>query len=354
MKTPISPSLMRPLQVVLVVGAFTTSALPARAQLGPELYGVTHYYGSLNLTTARGSGLGAASATMRGIDSPNPAAAAYNDGVDASLRFGRTRFDGGTRFDSNLGAVSIPLGKKDGLKIEYTTVRSPERSSFATAVFPGSTQRFREENLGLFYGRQITERLALGVAAAPVLSTHHRLNNTVAPDIDIRFDSKPITNKLKRLGGRIGADYTFAPWGRASLYYDNYWERVTMTVPAALAPAGLTTQQADFHDVGLTSGLELTPLPHLTLLAQRQRISVTGGSFRTIVHNTSLGAEYEVARGIALRVGRNSGNSTYGLGVSRGRLDLQVARINNLAIRQLKPLFGDGNRFTVAELGYRF
>lgn len=338
----------------LTLGVVIFGIRPVQAQLGPELYGVTHYYGSLNLTTARGHGLGAASATMRGVDSPNPAQAAYHDGVDANLRFARIRFESGTRFDSSLGAVSIPLGKKDGLKLTYAKVHSPERSSFAAAVFPASRQRFSEENMGIYYGRQINEKLAVGVAAAPILTTHHRLSDTVAPGIDIRFDSKPITNRLNRLGGRVGADYQFASWGRAGVYYDNYWERVTMTVPDALAPGGLTTQRADFHDVGLTGGVELKPLPQLTFVAQRQRLSVTGGSFRTVNRNTSVGAEYEVGRGIALRTGRNSGSSTYGLGVTRGRFDLQVARAKNLANRELRPVFGNGNTFTTAELGYSF
>lgn len=157
-------------------------------------------------------------------------------GVD--IRSGRTTFDKGTRFDSTFASIAVPMGKQDGLQILYGNVSSSQQSSFVSAVFPGSTQKFHEESLSIFYGRRVTDKLSLGIAVAPILSTHHRLNNLGAPDVGIDFDSTPITDKLSRLGGRFGADYQFASWGHASVSYDNFWERSKMTVSPALAPAG--------------------------------------------------------------------------------------------------------------------
>ena len=341
-------------RLLLAVSALCAGALPAHAQLGPELFGITHFFGGPDVTTVRGYGMGGAAATMGGVNSPNPAHAAYLDSYEASVRYGRTSFASGTRFDATFVAASVPLGKKDGLKFIYGDVRSPESASFASVVFPGSTQKFHEVSAGAFYGRQVTEKLSLGIGLAPLLLTNHRLKNVGAPGVDIEIEGKPLANSLKRLGGRFGADYKFAPWGRASVFYDNYWERAKIKVPTALAPTGLKSQSGDFHEVNLTAGVQIQPLRHLTLVAERQRITASSQTFNSKVHNTLLGAEYEVRPGVALRVGSNDGHSTFGLGLTRGQFNLQIARVKNYADDELRPIFGSGNKLTCVELGYTF
>ena len=286
--------------------------------------------------------------------SVNPAQMADANAYQADVRHARTSFDSSTRFDATFASVAIPLGRKDGLQILYGNVRSPQQASFVDAVFPGSTQKFREESLTAFYGRRVTDKLSLGIAIAPILSTNHRLDDLGAPGVGIDFAGKPITDRLKRLGGRFGADYQFASWGHASVSYDNFWERSKMTVSPVLAPAGLVNQSADFHDTALIGGVEVHPTRHLAIVVEHERAAIKGSTFGLTAHNTYLGAEWQVRRELALRLGSNNGDATYGMGFERGRFNLQAAYVNNLASKQVGPIFGKGNHLTMVEAGYEF
>lgn len=324
----------------------------AHAQLGPQLYSLSHAFAAT--ATLRGYGMGGAVATISGPTSLNPAHMAATDAYEFNLRSGRTEFVSGTRFDSTFASIAVPLGKKDGLQILYTNVRTPTQPSFTSALFPGSTQRFREESLGIFYGHRITDKLSLGIAGAPLLKEHHHLDNLGAPGVGIDFDANPVLDRSNHLGGRFGADYKFASWGHASVIYDNFWERATMTVSPALAPAGIKTRRAEFHEATLISGVEVHPVRNVSLVIERESATLSGHAFSATARNTRLGAEWEVRPGVAVRIGSRNGEPTYGAGYTRGRFNLQVARVNNLAGKQLAPVFGPGNHLTVIGLGYKF
>ena len=337
--TPMKPQTL--LIAPAVCALLFSLATRAQAQLGPELYSLSHAFGAT--TTLRGYAMGGASATMSGPTSINPAQMAATNELEAEVRYGQTRFNGGTRFDATFVSVAVPLGKKDGLQILYNDGHSPRQSSFVSAVFPGSTQQFHEETLGFFYGRRLNDKLSLGIAGAPILRTNHRLDNLGAPGVAVDFGSKPELDHLNHASGRFGLDYQFSPRVRASAYYDNYWERATRKASPLLAPAGLVSRNEDFHETLLVGGIEVRATPRLSLVAERARASLSSSTFGTTVHTTRVGAEWEATRGLFLRVGRQNNENTYGAGYERGRFSVNAARVNNGADKQLGPLFGKGN-----------
>ncbi|MBV9468969.1 MAG: hypothetical protein JOZ57_06950 [Abitibacteriaceae bacterium] len=338
--------------VCAVVGLWPVAT--AQAQLGPQVYALSHFFGATRTATVRGYGMGGAVACIPGPDSLNPADAADNKQVAADVRHLQASFTNSTTFKTNMVSVALPLGANGGGQILYSNVKSPTHSSFLATAFPGSTQKLSEESVGLFYGHRINPKLALGVSAAPVLATHHVLGAIGAPGIDIHFDGRPIVSQFSKLGGRVGLDYKFAEWGRFGLIYDNFWERATMTVPPALAPAGLVTHTANFHAVNLAGGFNIQPTKKLTLVFEHDKGSLTGDGSGITGHETYAGAEWMVASALALRVGRRNGNSTYGLGVTRGNFSLQWAYVNNLAADQVNPVFGGRHNLKNFEVGYSF
>lgn len=92
----------------------------------------------------------------------------------------------------------------------------------------------------------------------------------------------------------------------------------------------------------------------MSLVAERERASIRGTSFGLTAHNTYLGAEWEVRPKLALRIGRQNGQATYGVGFERGRFNLQAARVGDVADKELAPIFGKGNHLTIVQVGYQF
>ncbi|HEY0076159.1 MAG TPA: hypothetical protein VGB77_18805 [Abditibacteriaceae bacterium] len=348
------PFSLRRLHATCFLTAVTLSST-AQAQLGPEVFATTHFFGASRATSIRAYGMGGGIATTPGPFSLNPAHAAFNDDPAGVARYGRTRFADGTRFNSAMLGAALPLGKQDGLQILYANVRSPEKSSFAAPApgFAASTQVFHEESVSLFYGRRVSPRLALGIGVAPILRTRHEIRNVNfgAGPGTLRFSAKPPLDDLSHLGGRFGLDYKFASWGRFSGFYDNFWEDAVFFVPAQLAP--LTTRRAAFHEVALTGGFHLTPTPKLTLVIERERATLTGGGFRLKGHNTYYGGEWMATKNLALRAGSHDGDLTYGLGWTKNRFSLQYAHVKNLAGDETRPFFGN-NKFNVLEASYQF
>lgn len=340
----------------LLLGATTIGVPSVQAQLGPELFAITHFFGDTRSTSARAYGMGGLLATTPGAFSPNPAHAAFDETTVGDLRYGRTRFADGTRFDSAMLSAALPLGRRDGLEIFYTNVRSPQKSSFAAAQpgFAASTQDFREESVTVFYGRRVSPRLAIGIGVAPYLRTRHEIRNVDfgAGAGTLRFSAKPPLDDLSHLGARLGFDYQFASWGRVAAYYDNFWEDADFIVPAQLAP--LATTRASFHETALTGGLLLTPTRRLTLALERERATLSGtNGFRVKAHNTYYGAQWQATKELALRAGSHDGSLTYGLGWTKNRFSLHYAHVKNLSGDETRPIFGN-NTFNVLEASYEF
>jgi hypothetical protein len=347
---------MKPITKPLLPLLLLLGALPARSQLGPEVFATTHFFGTTRATSVRAYGMGGGLAAVPGDASFNPAHAADNDTYTGDLHVGRARFADGTRFDSQLATIEVPLGRRDGLNLIFGNVNSPEKSSFAQTApgFGASTQRFRENSIGVFYGRRISPKLSLGFGAAPVLSTRHELRGVDfgAGAGTIQFSGRPITTELAHLGGRLGLDYKFARWGSIGVIYDNFWEKATMRVPPQLAP--LTTTTADFHEVVLAAGLSLRPTKNLLLTIERERGTLKGGAFRLRADSTYYGGEWQATRHFALRAGNHDGSPTFGLGYSQGPFSLQFARVRNLAGDETNAVFGGSNTFNVLEAAYSF
>lgn len=348
--------LLRRIYFVLFLLGFSSTAAPrAQAQLGPEIFATTHFFGISRATSVRAYGMGGGIATTPGTLSLNPAQMAFIENHEGKVRFGRTRFNDGTRFDSTMLAATLPLGKRDGLQIVGTDVRSPEKSSFAATApgFAASTQVFREHSITLLYGRRLSERLALGIGISPFLQARHELRGVDfgAGTGTIRFAARPSLNNLSHLGARLGFDYQFARWGRVSGLYDNFWEDAQMTVPAQLAP--LATMKASFHETTLTGGLHLTPTRHLTLVIERDRSALSSNTFQLKAHNTYYGGEWQATKHLALRAGSNDGSPTFGAGWRKNRFSLQYAHVKNLAGDETRPIFGN-NKSDVVEASYQF
>lgn len=345
-----------PLRWLCAASFVTFSPLMAQAQLGPEIFATTHFFGVSRASSVRAYGMGGGPATMPGTFSLNPAHMAFTDEAAGDTRYARTRFADSTRFDTAMAAVALPLGQRDGLQILYTNVRSPEKSSFAVGApgFATSTQVFREESVTLLYGRRVTDRLSMGIGMSPLLRTRHEIRNVNfgAGSGTIGFSAQPPLDNLSHIGARIGLDYKFASWGRASAIYDNFWEDATMFVPAQLAP--LTTVRAPFHETTLSGGLMLTPTRRLTVVVERDRAVLAGPTFRLKAHETYYGGEWQATRHLALRAGSNDGNATYGLGWTKNRFSLQYAHVKNLAGDEVNGFFGGSNKFNIVEASYRF
>jgi hypothetical protein len=350
-----TPSLRRIYTTCFLTGAASISS-SAQAQLGPEIFATTHFFGASRATSVRAYGMGGGIATTPGAFSLNPAHAAFIEETAGDARYGRTRFADGTRFNSTMIAAALPFGQNDGLQILGAIVRSPEKSSFAAAApgFAASRQVFREESVSLFYGRRVSSRLALGIGVAPILRTRHEIRNVNfgAGPGTLRFSAKPPLDNLSHLGARLGLDYKFARWGRFSGFYDNFWEDANFIVPAQLAP--LTTVRAAFHETALSGGLHLTPTRRLTIVLERERATVTGSNaFRLKGHNTYYGGEWQATRQLALRAGSHDGEPTFGLGWTKNRFSVQYAHVKNLAGDETRAIFGT-NKFDVLEASYQF
>jgi hypothetical protein len=341
------------LAVFTMLGAL--SCQPAQAQLGPQLYAASHFFGSTRTASLRSYGMGGGLAVVPDATSLNPAHAASNENYGATLRHARTRFDDGTRFDSTFLNTTIPLGRRDGLQIVVDVVRSPEKAAFVAGApgFGGSTQIFRENSLGIFYGRRLSDKLSVGFGAAPILDTRHELRgaNFGAGPGTIVIQSRALSSELKHLGGRIGLDYQFARWGRLGVIYDNFWEKATLFAPPQLAP--LTSSTEDFHDVVLSGGVFLQPTKRLSLALERERASVSSNTFRLKGHNTYFGAEWQATKNLSLRAGSHDGSTTFGLGYTRGAFSLEYAHLGDLAGDETRPFFG-GNRFDMLSASYQF
>lgn len=332
-----------------------TTNVSAQGQLGPEIFATTHFFGVSRATSVRAYGMGGGISTMPGPFSYNPAHAALNEEMQAKAQYGRTGFTDGTRFNSAAVAATLPLGKRDGLQILYTNVRSPEKSSFAAGApgFAASTQVFREQSVTFLYGRHVSDRLALGVGISPFLQSRHHLRGVDlgAGPGTIVFSAKPPLTDLSHVGARLGFDYQFAKWGRVTGIYDNFWEDAKMTVPAQLAP--LATINATFHETTISGGLHLTPTRHLTLVLERDRAALSSSTFRLKAHDTYYGGEWQVTKQFAVRAGSNDGSPAFGLGWTQNRFSLQYAHVKNLAGDETRPIFGN-NKFDVLEASYQF
>lgn len=341
--------------LLLLIGITTMGSCDAQAQLGPEIFATTHFFGVSRAASVRAYGMGGGISTIPGPFSFNPAHAAYDEKVEAKAHYGRTRFTDGTRFNSASVATALPLGKHDGLQILYTNVHSPEKSSFAAGApgFGNSTQIFHEQSVTFLYGRRVSDRLALGVGISPYLQSRHELRgvNLGAGPGTVDFSARPPLTDLNHLGARLGLDYRFAKWGRATGVYDNFWEDANMTVSPQLAP--LTTMRAAFHETTISGGVFLTPTRRLTVVLERDRAALSSNTFSLKAHNTYYGAEWQATKQFAIRAGSNDGSPTFGLGWTQDRFSLQYAHVRNLAGDETRPIFGN-NKFDVLEASYQF
>lgn len=333
------------LPVYLVVLLLAAGLSPALAQ-GPEVFAAPHIFSLPMTTSVRAFGMGYQQAAVADDGFANPAYAGMLTRANAQVRAGTVSFERGPSLTMEMASVAFPLDSNRPELGGFQVATYHTRSSTYRVAIPGAPPPFNfsmgEENLGIMYGRPVSERLLVGVGITPLLKSRARLSDPASGTPFMFVDGRG------KLGGRVGLAYKASDKVSLGALYDNYRTNVDM-MGAFIHPSPMSLR-AHSENWAVGGTYQVDAQTAVALEATRYENLI--GPSR--VHHGSLhiGAERIIQNDWALRAGANDGNLTVGAGWRSGdrRWRADYAYMVNWGGFELGPLFGSSkSHMLVAE-----
>jgi hypothetical protein len=260
----------------------------------------------------------------------NPAMIAA-DRTHATFRHGWTDADAAS-FSIRMLEAAQPLSRRDSVKIVYTDLSSGPEPMPAAPV-PGATIDFSGRHLSVLYGRQINDRLSVGIGMAPLLDCKVTLGSPLGALAQVK-------GRVEYDGARIGLQYLVSNEVRTAVQFDSYTVSSTMT-----DFVGARRIHQDFRTNDLVAGLEYTPNADWSFVAEFEAGEFSGGAFSQSMDSLRFGAEYRANEDWAVRAGLADGQPTAGLQWRHSDLTVGFAWMQDQYDEQLGSVLGGSDTF---------
>ena len=309
--------------VLLAFGLTCTLAHAQTAQLaGPTRGSTLHLAYS---PTVRSEGMGGASIAVEGPDSFNPAALGWLEEGKIEFSFGDYDFRSGPHVNYYRADVTYPvLG--GGAKLKAYYFDSNRRLSKMEAP-PGVRREAKVwgHELGVDYGRQINNRVSIGVGVYPQEESNLRLSGWGRGRAESLVGS-----------ARLGALVRVTDNINLATMFDHIKDRLKDSLDSGAAP------HDDYYANIWTIGGAFK-LDEKTLLAMDYRWGrVNGGDVRLNPRSPNFGLEYKLTENFTARIGQTRGNITAGAGYKLfGRWEINYAYVDGA---------GEGRSYVVSSL----
>jgi hypothetical protein len=286
--------------LVLVVTGFLV--LPATVFSQTELAAIMRDEYALALTpTVRSAGMGGGYLGLEGVQSMNPAALA-RAGNDVTATYGYYSHDTGP--DAHRGRIdgTLPVPKIGGAARLMLDSFSSDGAE-PTRILGGAPMEYESTTLGLQYGRDVNEWLALGLGAYPYEKAK----------VDASTPGGPINSEaFSQVGsiqlGALGRPHEMVNVG---LQFIHIIDELQVNLPDG------TKMEDDFKIDYLAAGVAVTPLDGTLIVVDYWYGDVDGDSapgveFDADIDRWNIGVQQRVAAPVDLRVGSNNGGLTAG------------------------------------------
>jgi hypothetical protein len=323
-----------------VVAALTCSVALGQG-FGPEMYGMVARFGMGTPVTTRVLGMGGFISCVNDEQFANPAFAAVQDHMSASVRLCRTDFDAGPRLDSILGHVTYPLTpNKKGLQLSVIGLETSQENAMLAGLGP-ATVDMSETALVVDYGQRFSRRLTGGLSVLGFENVDLTIASALGPVMVDVEDSA-------QWGFRGGLAYEWAPGDFVGLLFSFSRDDVDFATPAAPVPLSF-----EFDSSQLCLGVSRHLAPNVLLAAEYQHGATRRTGSTSKADTWNFGTECTVAPGWNLRLGANDFDFCWGAGYDSDRWRVDYACINGWNASDVSQLLGGSTTHSVAAL-YRW
>ena len=317
----------RCLWVLTLVCCSLLAAVPVLAQL--ETYASPHLFALPTSTTTRLMGMGGFITCLKDAGFPNPAFAGTLSGPSAAARVVFTDFDKGLNLRGEQFFAAYPLRpNRSGLQLTGFRLRTREAGSTPTPVGPGLVS-LEEDDVALHYGRRMSPDVCLGLGLSPVFRSTTDYTSAVGGASIAHTESKG------KSGYRLGGLYEFTPQSYFGFVYDLYHEDVTGT-GLAFGPG----VKGKFSSHQLALGISGPLCERVMGALEWGQLSTEGAGARLSDNGWRYGIEYSPNRLVAVRLGKNDGAFSGGLGLTHGAWSLQYAYVKDWNDDSVRDTFG--------------
>ncbi len=286
----------------LILVATGCLALPATVFSQTELAAIMRDEYALALTpTVRSAGMGGGYLGLEGVQSMNPASLA-RAGRDVTATYGYYRHDTGP--DAHRGRIdaTLPVPKIGGAA-RLMLDRFASDGSNPALIAGGAPMEYESSTLGLQYGRDVNDRLALGFGAYPYEKA----------EVDLSTPGGPMNGEgFSQVGSiQLGALGRIHDMVNVGVQYIHIIDELQVTMPDG------TKMEDDFEIDYLAAGVAVTPLDGTLVVVDYWYGDVDGESapgvgFDADIDRWNVGLQQRVADPLDLRVGSNNGGLTAG------------------------------------------
>jgi hypothetical protein len=312
-------------------------ALPLVTFGQTELAAIMRDEYALGLTpTARSAGMGGASLGLQGAGSMNPAALAWA-GRSIAATYGSYSHDAGPDAQRGRLDATIQVPKIGGTaRLMLDAVDSDGSDA---SLLGGAPLEYESTTLGLQYGRQITERLAIGFGAYPYEEAV----------VDMTTPGGTMSGEgFSQVGSiQLGALGRIHEKVNVGFQYIHIIDELKLEMP------GGANMEDDFEIDYLAAGLAVMPFEGTLILVDYwygdvDGMSAPGRRFDADIDRWSVGIEQRVLDPLDLRIGTNNDGLSAGFTLRLGDVAaLDYAYIDE-ALKDKEEIFGETEQHTVS------
>lgn len=330
--------------VLLVVTAVLLSAGAGLCQdLGIESYSLVHPFGLMTATTSRLFGMGGQVSATWDTGFASPAFAGLQETQSGGLRMSSTAFESGPELIASQVHWVVPLcPNRRGLQLSLFSLET--RDGLAPMGQGPVALDLRQTAVSVDYGWRVSSHLSAGLSVSAISKNKFDVAVPGGGPTLLRVDAEPTW------GGRLGLVYGYGGQEKPSernyigVAYDMYQEDADAQ---GLLVGG--TASRVFHNQFLAAGISHHVTDNLLLAAEWQRGLTHDGDLDETMQGWHFGAEYELPKGVALRLGAQDERTTFGFGVNRGDWMFDYAYMNRWNDDIVSDLLGgsDTHQFEV-------
>jgi hypothetical protein len=237
--------------------------------------------------------------------------------------------------------ATVPLSDRDAIKLAYADLDTG-REPTSLIPSPGARLRLTGQHASIVYGRELTDRLRVGVALAVLLDSDISIAMPQIGEI-VHISGRPNYD-----GARLGVDYDIDDRWRVAAQYTFY------SIDARLRDnPNAVLLRDDLRARELICGLEFHPDDRWALAGEMRTGRFSTSTYKHSLDAVRLGAEYQCARNIYVRAGLSDGNPTAGAAYEDEEWAVRFAWLHDQYEDELRPVFGHSESF-YGSVQYRF